>query len=469
MPLKIKLSQKLGQKMALTPRMKQSIHILQLPILELKGYLEQQIEENPTLEAGLTAPSEETPLDEKISKLLTQEEDSANVDDYFNPGYNQDEMRKKQDYRESLITKELTLQEHLLRQLHMNLLTETEDKIGEYLISCIDKNGYFQNVLEEVLRLLATKEGVEITIEEISRMLSVIQGFEPIGVGGRDLKECLMIQLQTQGKQDSLAARIVANYLPELGKHKLKAIAKSLKTTLNNVTQAVDEISHLEPKPGRSFTQTISRRIIPREADIILDKVDDEYQLIINDRCLPRLRISRHYKKILGRKDIPSEARNYVKEKIGSALWIIKAITQRRDTIRRITETIMEIQKDFFEYGSEEYLKPLTLQDIAQRVDRNESTVSRVVNNKYIQTPFGIFKLSHFFSSAFKTTQGSLISSEAIRSRIMDLIDDEDTASPLSDDKIVTLLKAQGINIARRTIAKYREELKIPPSHQRKK
>ncbi|MFC1658905.1 RNA polymerase factor sigma-54, partial [Candidatus Omnitrophota bacterium] len=307
-----------------------------------------------------------------------------------------------------------------------------------------------------------------VTTKDVDKVVSLIQTFEPTGICARDLKECLMLQLKAKGKADSLSCRIVEKHLPDLARNRLKVIAKALKAPLEQIKKASKEISCLEPKPGRLFIQSETRRVLPRAPDILLEKIDDEYEIVINSGELPKLRISAQYKKLLSRKDTPEETRKYLKEKINSALWLIKAVAQRQDTIRRIAECIIEIQGGFFEQGQEEKLKPLTLQEVAGRVGRNESTVSRVVNNKYIRTPFGIFKLNYFFSGSYQTEQGEEISSEAIKSRMISLVDEEDCRHPLSDDKIVKLFKAQGITIARRTIAKYREELKIPPSHLRK-
>jgi RNA polymerase sigma-54 factor len=468
MALKIKLSQKMVQKMALTPQMRQSIHILQLPLLELKDYLEQQIEENPTLEDARDLELMASLSDEKLNKLLERREEyKGDFETVFNAGYSQEEAQKKQNYRESLITKGPTLQEHLIRQLRMQSLNKTDYKIAELLISHIDENGYFQSSAEEIAQTLASK-GIEVSPQDVDNILCLIQTFEPIGTGARDLKECLIIQLKAKGKQDSLCYQIVEHHLPDLARNKLKVIAKSLKVPLIQVKEVSKEISRLEPKPGRLFTQTETRRILARPPDIIVEKIDNQYEIIVNNRELPKLKISAHYKNLLSRKDTSEETKKYLKEKINSALWLIKAVAQRQDTIRRIAECIIGIQGDFFEQGQEERLKPLTLQEVAQRVERNESTISRVVNNKYIQTPYGIFKLNYFFSGSYKTEQGLSISSEAIKSQIINLIDEEDHRHPLSDDKIVKSFKAQGINIARRTIAKYREELKIPPSHLRK-
>ncbi|MGD9015635.1 MAG: RNA polymerase factor sigma-54, partial [Candidatus Omnitrophota bacterium] len=395
------------------------------------------------------------------------EEFKADSESFFNAGYSQEEAQKKQSYRESLVTKGPTLQEHLIRQLRMQELDENEYKIAELIIGNIDQNGYFQSSIEDIVQALSSK-GIEVKSEDANKILAILQTFDPIGIGARDLKECLIIQLKAKEKQNSLCYQIVEHYLPDLARNKLKNIAKALKVSLDKIKEAAKEISLLEPKPGRAFTQSETRRVISRSPDIIVEKIDEQYEVIVNNRELPKLKISAQYKNLLNRKDTPEETKNYLKEKINSALWLIKAVMQRQDTIRRIAECIIDIQKDFFAQGQEEQLKPLTLQEVAQRVGRNESTISRVVNNKYIQTPYGIFKLDYFFSGSYQTEQGEAISSEAVKSQIIALIDEEDHQHPLSDDKIVKLFKAQGINIARRTIAKYREELKIPPSHQRK-
>ena len=467
MAMKMRLTQKMVQKMALTPQMRQSIHILQLPLLELRDYLKQQVEENPTLEVERDSENKDSIADEKIKSIIEQDEQyRRDSQDYFNAGYSQEEMQKR-NYRETLITKEPSLQEYLISQLRMQPLGGMGYKIGEFIISYIDENGYFQSTTGEISQILNSK-GIEVTPQDIEDVLSLIQTFEPIGIGARNLRECLTIQLKAKGKQDSLCYRIIENHLTDLAKNKTKPIAKNLKVSPDEVKKALKEISRLEPKPGRSFTHSESKRILPHSPDIIVEKIDNRHEVIINDRELPRLKISSHYKNLLNRKDVSEETKKYLKEKIGSALWLIKAVMQRQDTIRRVAECIIEIQRGFFEQGQEELLKPLTLQEIARHTSRNESTISRVVNNKYIRTPYGTFKLSYFFSSSFKTTQGEAISSEAIKSQIINLINEEDPRHPLSDDKIVKHFSAQGINVARRTIAKYREELKIPPSHLRK-
>lgn len=463
--MKLKLSQKLAQKMVLTPRMMQSIHILQLPLLELRDYLEQQIEENPTLEYEEGYQFKDSVPVEGIDKLI--EQDDGVGDSSSDTNYNQKEAQNKRLYRESLITKEPTLQEYLIRQLRMQSLSKMEFKIAELIIGNIDENGYFQGSTDTIAQNL-TSEGTEVSSQDADKLLCLIQTFDPPGIGARSLKECLIIQLKAKEKQDSLAYRIVEEYLSDLAKNDLKIIAKNLGVSPDKVKEALAEISRLEPKPGRSFTHTDNRRTTSGSPDIIVEKVGNNLEVIINNRDLPRLKISSHYKNLLSRKDVPEETKKYLKEKIGSALWIIRAINQRQQTIRRIAECIVQIQKDFFEQGEEGELKPLTLKEVAELVGRNESTVSRVVNNRYIRTPYGTFKLNYFFSGSFTTSQGEAISSEAIKSQLIAYIEEEDSRHPLSDSKIAEFFNVKGINLARRTIAKYREELKIPPSHLRK-
>lgn len=455
MAIKMKLTQKMAQKMALTPQMRQALHILQLPLLELKTHLKQQMEENPLLEDTIDSTS-----NEEIDRLIElTSKDQQGFEDYFNPGYSQEEMREKQDYRESLVTRPPTLQEDLLGQLRLHLLSEMDYKIGESIIGNIDENGYLQASIDEVA------ETLKATSQDVGKVLSLIQTFDPPGVGARNLKECLLIQLRAKGKQGSLAYQIVENYLVDLAKNKAESIARHLKAPLRSVKESLKEISALEPKPGRPFGQIENRHILP---DIIIEKIKDRYEVIINEQELPRLRISPQYKSLLNQKDTPKDTKRYLKERLSSALWLIKTVGQRQQTIRRVAECIVQLQREFFEEGKG-YLKPLTLKEVADMIGRNESTVSRVVNNKYIRTPHGLFKLKYFFSGSFKTTRGETISAEAIKTQISALIDHEDPRHPLSDTKIAKHLSAQGINVARRTIAKYREKLKILPSHLRKK
>lgn len=459
--MQVKLTQKLTQKMALTPQMRQSIHILQLPLFELKVYLEQQLEENPALEDIQQEPElKERTADIEIEKLVeSSDEDRKDFEDNFDTGHSQQELRKKKDYLEGLLTKPPTLQEHLLRQLRLQPLNETDYKIGEFIIGETEENGYFQGDLEVIT------ENLKVSSRNVQDILSLIQTFEPLGVGARNLKECLLIQLNFRGRHNSLAYRVAENHLADLAKHKVELIARKLKVTPESVKLALKEISALEPKPGRAFYQSETRRILP---DVIVEKIGDDYEITVNGQGLPPLKISSQYKNLLKKNDTSEEVRKYLKERLGSASWLIRAVSQRRETISRVAEYIVQRQKEFFEYG-QGHLKPLTMREVSEKVERNESTISRVVNSKYIQTPYGIFGLSYFFSGSFRTDTEGDISVDTVKTQIASLIENEDGEHPLSDAGIVKSLRAQGLQVARRTIAKYREKLKILPSYLRKK
>lgn len=459
--MQAQLSQKIAQKMALTPQMRQSIHILQLPLFELKAYLEQQIEENPAIEdipqeSELKERAQDLEI-ERLTELIDQ--DRKDFEDGFDSGHSQQELKKKQSYQESLIIKQQTLHEYLLRQLRLQPFNMTDYKIGELIIGEIDENGYFQGNLEIIT------ENLKVSSLNAQDMLSLIQTFEPLGVGARNLKECLLIQLNSKGRRNSLAYRVVENHLVDLAKNKVELIAKQLKVAPELIKTALKEISCLEPKPGRAFYQSETRRILP---DVIVEKMGNDYEITVNGQDLPPLKISLQYKNLLKKKDTPEEVRKYLKERLGSAVWLIKAVSQRQETISRVAEYIVLRQREFFEYGYG-HLNPLTMKEVAQKVERNESTISRVVNSKYIQTPYGIFGLSYFFSGSFKTDQEGDISADTVKTQIASLIDSEDGQHPLSDAKVVNILRAQGLRVARRTIAKYREKLKILPSYLRKK
>lgn len=465
--MKARLTQKISQKMALTPQMRQSIYILQLPLLELKNYLEQQLEENPALDDirqdNEIKESATADNDAEIAKLteMAERDDGEDFEDSFDTGHSPQELRKKQDYLEGLLTRPPTLHEHLLGQLRMHSppLAERDYKIGEHIIGEIDENGFFQGDLELIAEKLKT------TSSGVQDMLSLIQTFEPSGVGARNLKECLLIQLDFRGRRNCLAWRVVESHLSDLAKNKVELIARRLKVAPETLRLALKEISDLEPKPGRAFYLSEATRIIP---DVIVERMEGGYEITVNGRELPPLKINAQYKGLLRKKDTGDEVKKYLRERLSCAAWLIKAVSQRQETIRRVSEYIVKRQNEFFEYGYG-HLKPLTMKEVAENVERSESTISRVVNSKYIQTPYGIFALSYFFSGSFKTDTDGDISADTVKARITELVAGEDGRSPLSDARIEQLLLSQGLRLARRTIAKYREELKILPSHLRKK
>jgi len=432
MQLELKPANKLIYKLRLTPQMRLAINLLQMPLIKLKEFVEKQVEENPLLNLENMKPPKEVNYD------FTSEED--------------------QDYKESLITKPATLQDHLLSQLQ--LLADSDDVrgIGELIIGNINDDGYLGCPIEDI-----KPETSKITQSEVEKALCLIQTFDPIGVGARDLRECLLLQLRAKGRQNSLAYQIVDKHLPNLQNKRYDYIAKKLKVPVEKIKDAMKEIANLEPKPGRSFNTERSVYLIP---DAIVRKSKDGYELIPNDWELPRITLNEKYKKMLKQKDIPEDTKVYLTERLKAAHSLINAISKRRETIKQVTQTIVYIQNGFLENGAADF-KPMTLEQIAKRIGKHKSTVSRTVTGKYLQTPQGIFELRSFLSSRVKQENGNFLSSKAIKSRIKDLIENENKEKPLTDQEIVDLLKKDGISISRRAIAKYRNQLKILSSKSR--
>jgi RNA polymerase sigma-54 factor len=432
MELSLKPSNKLTYKFRLTPQMRLSINLLQMPLVKLKDFIEKQVEENPLLNMESVKPPRE------ISYGLTGEDD--------------------QSYKESLITKPATLQDHLLSQLQLLADSDNVRKIGELIIGNINDDGYLDCPIEEI-----KPESCKIARSEIGKVLSLIQTFDPIGVGARDLRECLLLQLKAKDREDSPAYKIVDNYLPYLQNKRYDYIAKKIEAPVEKIKEAMKEIANLEPKPGRAFSTEKPVYLIP---DAIVRKNKDGYELIPNDWELPRITLNEKYKKMLQQKDAPEDAKVYLTERLKAARSLINAISKRRETIRQVTETIVSIQNGFLENGAADF-KPMTLEQIAKRIGKHKSTVCRAVTGKYLQTPQGIFELRSFLSSGIKQESGGFFSSKAIKSKIKELMDDENKAKPLTDLKIVDLFKKDGISIARRTVAKYRAQLKILSSKSR--
>ncbi|MBU4374034.1 MAG: RNA polymerase factor sigma-54, partial [Euryarchaeota archaeon] len=405
----------------------------QMPLLKLKEFIERQIEENP---------------------LVNAEKDKEPELDF---GYNFDDEEKK-NYRESLITKPATLQEHLLRQLHLFTGSDDERKIGELIIGNIDDNGYLGCSVEEI------SESNKTPVSEVEKILFLIQTFDPIGIGARNLRECLLIQLKAKGRENSLAWQIIDKYLPDLEKKRFDYIAKKTRTSVEKIKEAMKEIANLEPKPGRCFNDEKAIHLIP---DAVLKKDKDKYEVIFNDWELPRISLNDKYKKMIKQKDTPQDAREFLKERLKAARSLIEAVNKRKETIQKVTEAIVYVQKDFLDKGEAQF-KPMTLSQIANMVGKHKSTVSRAISNKYVQTPYGIFELRNFLNSGVKQETGEFLSSKTIKSKIKNLIENEGKENPLTDQKITERLKQQGISISRRTVAKYRDQLKILPSQSRR-
>lgn len=464
--MELKQTQKLSQVLSLTPLMKQSLQILQLPLIELKSYVDNQMEENPVLEFAAAAEQSQ-PVEETIEQLME-------MPDHYSetlPAATDEEDNKRKHYQDSLTIKHPTLQDHLLKQLRTYSFKNPDSyAIGEFIIGNIDDNGYLNMSIEEIARLLNKSQQLiePVTYETVEKILSAIQTFNPPGVGARNIKECLLIQLKQKDQDHTLAYTLVKNHLTSLANGSDAILAKKIKTTPEAIVQAKKLITSLLPKPGSSF-HAMTIELSSATPDIFLQKNMNKFEIIINTRGLPPLKISNYYKNLLKAHDTPVHIRKYLQEKIMNAMGIIKALAQREETIRKIVTEIVHHQKDFFELNDPALLKPLMLRDISVKVNRSESTISRVVNSKYMETPYGTFRLDYFFNKSMPTNEGNTVSQEHIKSKIYNLVSEENQTQPLKDCHIADIINKEGIRIARRTVAKYREELKIPPAHARRR
>ncbi|MGI6492340.1 MAG: RNA polymerase factor sigma-54 [Pelotomaculum sp.] len=453
-----------SQKLIMTPELREAITVLQLSYYELSSYIERQFAENPLLEFN---EDDSAPLEDKQAEPVDKlEEGGLDWEEYFrysdSGAYHRERIQDRLEYSyEQFLPHRTTLSEHLLLQLSMISCQGQEKKIAGYLIGNIDANGYLRVSLPEVCARL------HITGVEAERALSIVQGFEPAGVGARDLAECLLLQVNQLGIKNTTLTRLIKEHLVDLSKGKLNYISQVLGVTVQEVQGAVDILHTLDPKPGRNFAGGHEARlIIP---DIILEKVDDEYMIIVNDSSLPRLTINNAYHAVLGKdKNCDLGARRYVESKLNAAAWLLRSIEQRRLTLYKVTECLVELQRDFLEHGVK-YLKPLTLKDVAERVGLHESTVSRATANKYIQTPQGVFEMKYFFPTGLNSLSGTATSAESTKKILQEIIAGEDATRPLDDQKIADLLAEKGILISRRTVAKYRSQLNIPSIRQRKR
>jgi len=479
MALELKLDLKLTQKLILTPQLKQAIKLLQLPQIELAQAINQELEENPFLEE---ANDEEKPFMESgdgennkefgvdigeednlipIEKLL-----SFSVDEYFEDrisdgrdlGYFNIGMEETSSV-EQFLKASSSLYDHLIWQLNTIAANEEVKAIAEVIIGNLDDNGYLKIPEEEIANLCNT------SIEKVKEAIKVVQEIDPPGIGARDLQECLLLQIKELNLGGTLVEKIVKNNLKELEKKDYNRIAKQYKATIEDIMLAVNIISELDPKPARRFIPYETNYIIP---DVFVEKAEEGYRIILNEEGVPRVRLNSYYRKLLTNKDnLTKEEKKFLTEKLRSAMWLIKSLDQRNRTIYKVTESILKFQREFFDKGHK-YIKPLNLKDVAEDINMHESTVSRVTLNKYIGCAHGIFSFKFFFSSAIKGTKGK-VSSMLVKEMIKKIIAEENPHKPYSDQKIVEILKSKNVKIARRTVAKYREELKIPPHSKRKK
>jgi len=477
MALELRQQLKLSQQLIMTPQLQMAIKLLQLSRLEMVDMISQELENNPALEefqdvaddniAQKQSEISEPEIDTTVLKEVRVEETIQNdidwsnyLDEYNTPGRTNYETEKRDaPVYETFIAGKKSLKDHLLWQLLMILPSDLEEKIGSLIIGNLNRDGYLEISVEEI----AETSGQPVQIVEY--ILKTLQTFDPIGVCARDLKECLLIQAEHFGLADSIVVEIIKNHIKHLENKNYKAICKALKISIKEVVTAVNIIRMLEPKPGREYSDEEPQYISP---DIYVYQYEDEFIIMLNDDGMPKLRINPYYKKAVSRGEkIESKTKDYLQDKMRSAAWLIRSIHQRQKTIYKVMESILKFQKDFFEKGIS-HLKPMVLRDVAQDIEMHESTISRVTTNKYAYTPQGIFELKYFFNSSINRLHGEAIASTSVQDKIRKLIETEDARRPYSDDKIAKLLKEANIDIARRTVAKYREMLGVLSSNKRK-
>lgn len=475
MVIELKQQLKLSQQLVMTPQLQMAIKLLQLSRLELLNAIQQELEQNPALDEEFGDPLDDNSPEDKdyadivpaekevtIDEKINPEIDWSNyIDEYNSPGRYLAEFEEKDGPQyEAFIAQRESLSDYLLWQLAMLEFSDQDREIGSLIIGNLDINGYLDVSAEEL------SAAGNCSIEDVNRMIGVLQSFDPLGICARDLKECLLIQAERLGCNTPLVLDIIANYMTNLENKNYQVICRGTKAGMNEVIEAVNIIKGFEPMPGRAFNTDNTQYVSP---DIFVYKIEDDFVILLNDEGMPRLRINSMYRQALNAGgEIADSARDYMQEKIKSASWLIKSIHQRQKTIYRVMESILKFQRDFFEKGID-YLKPMRLKDIAEDIEMHESTISRVTTNKYAYTPQGLFELKYFFNSAINQGRGGEVASISVKEKIKQIIDGENPAEPLSDDNISVFLKKEaGIHIARRTVAKYREMLRILPSNKRR-
>jgi len=486
--MEARLELKLHQKLIMTPQLQQAIKLLQLSRLELVQSVSQELTENPVIEEVTSESAEETSHEEDLSapdseiptltaenNQQTQENEELKSDIDLGPQWDEylNELGDGRDYGpleaddkelpsyDQTLTRLPSLSDHLLWQLHLTTSHPGLVKGGEWIIGNLDDDGYLRATLAELAQQSA------LPMQDMERALLLIQSFDPMGVGARDLRECLLIQVRQLCLQGTLVEKIIQEHLSDLEKRKYQQIAKTLNITTQEVMEASQIIiRELEPKPGRPYLASDTNYMVP---DVYVIKIEDRYVVQLNDEGLPRVRINPYYRKLLNHNEtIDKATKEYVEERLRSAQWLIKGMEQRNKTIFRVAESIVKFQQEFLEQGINS-LKPMVLKNVAEDIGMHESTISRVTTNKFMHTPQGIFPMKYFFTTGFLAGSGSEVSSLTVKDVIQKMIKEENPSTPLKDQQIVDALKSQGIDIARRTVAKYREELRIPPTSVRKR
>ncbi len=481
MAIELRQQLKLTQQLVMTPQLQQAIKLLQLSRLELSEVIQQELQENPCLEE--VAEAEEGDLPREVADEVeapegepaeappenrepTDAEKVADIDwQSYMEAYPQTGLSgaREEDERRSLeatLTRAPSLADHLLWQLHLSHFDDEERRTATFIIGNLDEDGFLAAELAEIA------EAAGVPVDRVEQTLAKVQSFDPTGVAARDLRECLLLQVRALGIDDPLVGRILEEQMNRLQKRDFRGIAKALGVTVEEVAAAARVIGRLEPRPGRAFGGEDPVYITP---DIYVYKVGDDYHILLNEDGLPKLRVSQLYREVVTRdEEAGSEARAYVQEKLRSAVWLIKSIHQRQRTIYKVMQSILKHQREFFDKGIQ-YLRPLNLRDVAEDIEMHESTVSRVTTNKYVHTPQGIFELKFFFNSSISRVNGEeALSSQSVKEKIRRIIAAEDPRRPLSDQRIAEMLKAADIDIARRTVTKYREAMNILSSTKRR-
>ena len=498
MGLGLQLSQRLSQSLVLAPQLQQSLALLQAPSLELKALVEQELQQNPVLEEiseqemdlrekapgsddtetpdvpDFSEPPEDVKIDSATERLANDPVDDFQAEfeklvqmdqdwrDHFSQtntvSRSSAEDEEKREFMFNSITVEASLAQHLMEQVRDTNLSDEDRAIAELLIGSVDDYGFLMATVEELAA------SANLPAEKFSQVLKVIQSFEPVGVGARDLRECLMLQLERAGKQECIEYRIIRDHMEALGKRKIPEIARGIGQSVDDVQEALARIGRLEPRPGRAFLPVVEQYVAP---EVFVVKNGDDFTVTTNDEQIPHLRISNVYKDLMSAGENNAEVKNYIREKIRAGKFLIKSLHQRQTTICNIGKEIVKRQREFMEKGVA-HLKPMTMSQVADVVGVHETTVSRAVSGKYIETPQGVFEMKYFFTAGLQNAHGADVSNTSVKDMIAEIFKAEDTAKPLSDQEVVKMLTAKGINIARRTVAKYRDELGILPSNLRR-
>lgn len=457
----LSLQQALSLSQTLSPQMQQSLHLLQAPILELRSLVQQEMQTNPVLEEGEDESSQKDKWESETEQAAQEDEAWR---DYFSQHWSQktfsEEQQKKRQFLFDSQVEPESLADHLMNQLIFAVQKEEELRVGEEIIGNMDEAGFLQVPLEEIAA------AAHVDVATVQHVLDIVQTFHPSGVGARDLRETLLIQLRHRGKEEDLESRIVAEALELLGRKRYAELARKFSVSAERIQEAAAYIAKLQPRPGAAFAPDQPQNIVQPEA--VLVKVDGEWVVQMNNDPLPKLRISDAYKDLLGQADRDATLRSYLQEKIRSGKFLIKCLHQRQDTVEKILKEIVARQSAFLEEGASQ-LKPMTMNQIAQAVGVHETTVSRAVAGKYVQTPQGVLPMKSFFTHGYRTSQGEDVANTGVKELVEECIAREDEKHPLSDAEIVQILAERGIPVARRTVTKYRTKLKILPSHLRRK